>query len=188
MSKNQIFNPLRNELIAACLTRTDYIQASGVESNNKLVAERLQDDPLLTRKVVGSLASLVVARKPELILPVPDGGNWLAEAVSLETGIDFGLLYKHDDGSVDCLPDTREQVDAASSIIVMDDVLNRLTSVRKVMAIAGVEAKTAGVIGVFDRGPTDRDSLDVPVESILRKPIPDHLPDNDKLWRLAESA
>jgi hypothetical protein len=188
MSKNQIFNPLRNELIATCLVQEDYVQANGAQSNNKFVVERLQTKPELSRRVVGELGRLVTSFRPDLLLPVPDGANWLAEAVSLETEIDYGLLHKSDDGSIEALPDTREKLASAGTVVVIEDVLNRLTTTNKVLEIPGTADKVAAVVGVFDRGPTDRDPLDIPVQALLRRPLADQLSMDDKLWRLTRSA
>jgi adenine/guanine phosphoribosyltransferase-like PRPP-binding protein len=182
MSKNQLFNPIRDELIATCLVEADYRQASGLPSNNKLVVERLRDNDQLARQVVGNLAHLAIGHEADFLLPVPDGANWLAEAVSLETGIDYGLLHKADDGTVEALPDTDEQLTDASRVVIVEDVLNRLTTTRKVLAVPTVADKAKAVIAVFDRGPVDRDRLKLPMEAILRLPIAAILPKDDKLW------
>jgi adenine/guanine phosphoribosyltransferase-like PRPP-binding protein len=188
MSKNQIFNPIRNELIATCLVQEDYRQANGAQSNNKFIVERMQTNPELMRRVVSELGWLATSLQPDLLLPAPDGANWLAEAISLETGIDFGLLHKSDDGTIEPLPDTREKLESADAVVIIEDVLNRLTTTKKVLSMPDTAGKVSAVIGVFDRGPTDRDPLSIPVQALLRLPVPDQLPTDDKLWRLTRSA
>lgn len=188
MSKNQLFNPIRDELIGTCLVPEAEQMSDGAIANNRLALERLDTKPELYRRVVRELGWLANSYEADLLLPVPDGANWLAEAVSLETGVDYGLLYKSDDGSYDCLPDTREKLAAADSVVIIGDVLNQLTATKKVLAIPGATDTARAVLGVFDRGPHDRDRLDIPVRALVRRPIPTQLANDDKLWRLTRSA
>lgn len=182
---------LREELLTTGFGRYSGTFASGVEANNKLNLDGVQRNMRLRREVVAGIGQIIQDNNLEfgLVMPVPNGANWLGLEVASANNARYLPLRKAGNRQISLIsPQDQGEIDVADKIVVVEDVPNGLTSVRRVLGLPGVMERTVAVLGVFDRGdPSQREPLPehILLRSLVEEYIPPMLPDDSNLWKYA---
>ena len=194
---------LRDEFFAATFAHYEGMFAGGQLANNKFrVEESLnrngQPDPhaLLRARIVSRMSHQIrwgslrhPDRKTDFILPVPDGAVWLGRMVARSLGIVcIETQRSPEDRNIFQLarPYTAEELDGLIRGVAVEDVFNRFTNTRRTMAIDELGSRVVAAQAIIDRGdPSIRVALEVPHYALITEQVPDMLPADSPLWRLA---
>ncbi len=181
---------LREEILATCLVSYNGYFHNGERANNKLDLDRLQlSNPALREKVIAGLGKMAMDFKPDFIVGVPNGANWLAEAVAIEIDVDCPVLEKSEDGRRMYFLDEIERDYCINNFrgVVVEDVSTHLTSVRQTLAVPEIGCRAVASIAVWDRGrDSERHGLEIPFVPLIKEHIPPILPADSLLWEFAE--
>jgi orotate phosphoribosyltransferase len=173
---------LRQQLLQIGFQRCDppITFADGQTANNKLElsydAVRQHDD--VYQRVIVGLFQLARPYKPDFIVGIPNGATEYALQVAIMLDVHQIMLDKDDDTKALSYASTidYQKVQGLQRGILVEDVINRRSSLERAMRLPDMAAKIVGVIGVFDRGlMAERRSLNVPVQCIATMPIPAQL-------------
>lgn len=189
MYKNRRHNVLQADLLRTCFERYDGRYASGATANNKLVYENIRTNPWLESRLYDSLEILVSYHKPDMLVANPTGANRIGIELAWRLGTALLLLSKDTaTKALGFLDDEAQNVYTASRIIIVEDVINSLSTTRRTMALPGIAERTVACIDAIDRGDRrNRPDLGIAVEAVVRMPIPAVLPEDDNLWKYADT-
>lgn len=178
---------LRQGVLRACFDRFDGTYASGVAANNKLDLELLQGYPEHAALAVAGLRRLARRFGPDLIVPIPDGANWLGHGLGMTLGVDVMTLHKDPNTKAITMKPGSEQLYAsARQVLLVEDVPNQLTTLRRTLAIPWIGELAVAALGVWDRGDSnDRPGLGVPLHSLIEEYLPPMLPVDSEYWEYA---
>ncbi|MGH7238161.1 MAG: hypothetical protein ACREGF_06510 [Candidatus Saccharimonadales bacterium] len=189
---------LREPILKACFQPGNLVFAGGEEANNKLELENLRHCPDLRSLVAARVGKLVREYNPDLIIPVPNGANWLGQDIARARGIGCVLLGKNAETKEIYYPSNiqKQIVEGSQSIVIIEDALNKLITTKKVLALPGIAEKCLAVAGIWRRGdlglvlPRYLESAEneddyIPVQAVINEFIPAQLPDDSELWRYA---
>lgn len=162
-------------------------------ANNKLNFDRLHEHPQQLQIVSHHLSRVIFHYRPQALLGITKGGEMLAEVVNNNPEFpDMELIYvdkdeEHSSPGVKAFTlrsnKDKEILDFVDSLVVVEDVIRKLTSTRGVLAIKGVLEKTLAVVGVWDRGlHPSREPLPVPTETLVTEYIPRKLRETDEIY------
>lgn len=185
--------PLRDRLLQVGFRRYEDSFASGLQANNKLDLsyEALHPHAELLAEVIQRLGELATEYQPDLIVPVPNGANGIGSNVAMKLNIEAACLIKNTWDTTQGIyygNGSAQAINEHERIILVEDVINGLTSTRRVMALPGITERLVSVIGIWDRGdPQTRLVLPrgVVLQAIIQEPIAPMLPESSKLWEYA---
>lgn len=169
---------LRDPTLDEFLVPYDGAFASGAPANNKLDLDGkrvISQNPRLFELIVRQLVAVVEAYEPDLIVPVPNGANLYAQRVARALGFGCRCVILSKDQSTRGIvvsSATQEAIEAAESILVLEDVANRFTNTR--LLLAALAKPVGAVVAVFDRGdPSSREPLpaDTRFEALVAETI-----------------
>lgn len=169
---------LRDPILDEFLYPHDGTFASGVPANNKLDLDGkrvISQDPRLFELIVRRLVVVVEEYEPDLIVPVPNGANLYAQRVARALGLGCRCVILSKDQSTRGIvvsSANQEVIDAAKSIVVLEDVANRFTNTR--LLLDALAKPVGAVVAVFDRGdPSSREPLpaDTPFKALAAETI-----------------
>ncbi|HSX30461.1 MAG TPA: hypothetical protein VLE99_00910 [Candidatus Saccharimonadales bacterium] len=188
MLEPEALNRLRTGILRNCFGPYDGTHASGDWSNNKLDLELLENCRELAALAVTGLAQIIRPYKPDLLIPVPNGANWLARELRLRLGVDVMELSKDDETKqMSTKPNLEALYADTCRLVVVEDVPNSFTNTRNVLALPWIAARTVlAVVGVWDRGDAAmREPLPVPCKAVISEHIPRVLSAGAEYWRYA---
>lgn len=186
---------LREPLLEVGFGRYSGRFASGVEANNKLDLsydvithpEIVRRYPGLRAEIIHRLRTMAAPHNPDIFIPVPTGANGYARDVAAKRGVDWLELQKDPEtGEIYYDGDIQAALVPYTRVVLIEDVPNALTSIRKTLDLLANPDKIQAVFGVYDRG--DRASRPplpgkIAVEAIVAHYIPAMLPPDDPLWK-----
>lgn len=173
---------LEDDILRHCFLAGEFQFANNETANNKLNLEIIENRPGIRSRVIARMAHMVTAHHPDLIIATPNGANWLASDISWQSGVGRLLLDKNNEtGDFSYLPHGEAAVEKSQRIVIVEDVLNKLTNTGKVYRLPGVAERTEAVIGIWDRNPDRESTLPVPVEALITHAIPNMLPEDSPL-------
>jgi orotate phosphoribosyltransferase len=180
---------LRERILRCCFERGKYDFAGGAQANNKLNMENLESHLALRAKAAVRVAELIriqMPEKPELIIGVPNGGDWLAGDVAHLIGGHVLTLDKDSTTKeISFKPRGREILNLFKSAVIVDDVLNELTNTGKVYALPDMHEKVGGVFAIWDRNPGRTNNLGITTSAVFEETIPPVLPDDSPFFNFA---
>ncbi len=164
--------------------------ANGNKSNNKLNLDKLFEHPAHLDLILRHLAEIAMRYEPDVLVGVPSGGQEIAIKLvdKLHIFPDLAQLKK-----VESKPglktftyasgEDEDIIKSAKNIVVVEDVFNKFTSTRGVLAVTGILEKTQAVVGVWDRGfHPSRGFLPVPKHALVTEYIPNYLREADDIY------
>ncbi|HVV25724.1 MAG TPA: hypothetical protein VHC21_01700 [Candidatus Saccharimonadales bacterium] len=170
---------LRETVLRLTFDRYEGTFAGGQPANNKLDLERIAHVPGLRAQIVYGLAELAQPHRPDLIVGVPHGGDWLATDLAWQLGIRALLLDKDEHKAFHYQKGGEQMVARSERVVGVDDLFNRRTSIRKVQALNGLAERMVAAVAVWDRNPAMKPRLPLPHEALIEEAIPDMLPADD---------
>ncbi len=178
---------LRKDILGLCFDRYDGTFADGQEANNKLDLELVKQLPSLAALVSYKMATMVVSHNPDLLVSTPKGADWLTRRVAGRLGVAALILNKNETTKEFTYSEDGEETVAQSDrLVIVDDVLNRLTNTGKVYALPGIAEHAVAIAGIWDRNPSRETKVPIPTEAIIVEEIPDMLPASHSLWNHAK--
>lgn len=180
---------LKSYVLGRCFGRDDKVFASGVRANNKIDIELLADDPV-GHRMVHALGGVIRRYRPDFLVPVPNGARWITAMLSEELSVPEVFLEKHNDRTIHYPnPEEMERVLGFRRGVVIEDLLNRYTNTRKVLALPGMAERIVAAAALMDRGdPAVREPLTIPAYALVSEPIPEQLPVDSVYWSYAKTA
>jgi orotate phosphoribosyltransferase len=176
---------LRTELLACTLVPNDQPLASGKFSNNKLDIERVEHTFMLRARVAAGMANLMKKYRPNAIVSTPRGADWIALECAWQLGKSVVFLDKNKETKEFSYRHEGERiVKAVDRLVIVDDVLNDLTSTGKVYRLPHMAERTQAIVGVWDRNPNRETTLPVPIDALVSEEIPLQLPPDSPLWNI----
>jgi len=178
---------LREDIFKVCFQRYDGKFAGSQRANNKFDAEPLQWHKLLRPLVADAVAALGMLYKPDMVVPMPNGANWLGLDVAYLLGTALLLLCKNEEtGEISYQPGGQQQLETAKRVLYVEDVPNRRSTTIKALALPGMAERVVAEVAILDRGmPDEKLPLQIPVKAMFVEPIPAMLPKNSPYWRYA---
>jgi len=183
---------LRDEILDVALERGGpYEFAGGDIANNKLNTDRLHSNRELQSRIVERLGYLALSFKADALIPVPDGGNKWAELIAdlIKKPVCYLRKVEATPGlrTYDFATDWFEKVaEKKEKIMIVDDVGNRLTSIKGVMEIPIIAKRAVLVGGIWMRGEQGvTQQVDIRQKWLVEEYIPPMLPENSELWKHA---
>lgn len=135
-----------------------FVFANGGHSGVKLEMDTLRDSPEELQEVLELLAKFGASLKPDVILGVPSGGQWLADEVAK-----LGLLEKPA-AALERIPGGakqdfrfRSEADAvlaagASKIVIFEDVVSTMSSIAGVVKLLDPVVQDIHSVAIWRRG------------------------------------
>lgn len=184
---------LRGPILRACFGEYEGTFASGVEANNKLDLERLPQRPALAARIAVEVGGLVSRYNPDLLVPVPNGANWLVDMISAARGIDRIVARKDPETKAVTIRNGDEICSQAHRLVVVEDVLNGGTNSGRVIEALDCPEKVVAVVGIWNRGDivaqqqrfSEIAGHEVAVVAAVEEYIPPMLPTDSPLWDFA---
>ncbi len=153
--------------------------SAGDQADNKLELEQIRDISAVRELVVPALADLAMRHQPEFIIAVPNGANWLADAVAIETDCYVAHLHKDSNGKIDYedeFIDYEETVSRLERGVLLEDVFRTFRNTRASLAVKGLQDKIKGVVAIWDRAPNqERTAPHTPHVALISEHIPEML-------------
>ncbi len=180
---------LREAILKTCLKKCDTRFADGEQANNKLDLEEIADNPLLREQVGKQIALLAKKYNPDLVVGVPQGANWLAADVADYLKIQKVLLRKNPETKVVSFANEEDKIrcEKSSRIVVIEDVFNKYTSTRRVLALLPASSQAVAAIAIWDRGVENkREPLSVESKALIAFHISAQLPEDSNLWKYVQ--
>lgn len=177
------------ELLEVGFMRYEGVFADGQPANNKLDLgyPNLAPHTALFRKIVLGLCEVAEQYKPEFTVGNPDGATGIAGAVALEMDLYCVHLVKRAGNIEYSMLFDEDAVNQLGSGLIVEDVLNRRSTTKKVLGLPQLAPKISAVIGIFDRGIMGENvELDKKVHALVTQPIEQLLPEDSPLWRYAK--
>lgn len=182
-------------LHAEVLELGDFQYANGERGNNKLNFDNLHKHPLNREVVLRDLGKLAAKYKPDLLIGVPRGGQFLASILTESKHLDVptARLFKYTNshainGFLYVSEADEELVLGSERIVIVEDVFNRFTSTLGVLALDLVYDRTVAAVACWDRGAPTRDPLDLPHEALVKEYIPNIIDEYNSLYTYGVSA
>jgi orotate phosphoribosyltransferase len=154
----------------------EFTTRSGLPANCKLEIddEFLKENDKIARSVAVNLAEQVGEYEPSLIVPVPDGANYLGELIAKHLSISYLAMSKKEDRTYG-FRSVADRIHASriSRIGIVDDVYTTGGSLRDISAIPELRGKVviAGVI--WDRSdPAIPKNLEFDLVSVVKRYVP----------------
>lgn len=180
---------MRERILAACFERYEGTFANGEKANNKLDGEKIRFNHVLRPMVVRRIGKMVLAHNPDFVVAVPSGANWLAKDIAETYDIGLVRLMKNPKNRQKLMFRThaeRAELEKYEKGVLIEDVINRFTNTRKVLALPGMFDRIIAEVAVWDRGlPEQRTEPGIPYEALIVEPIPAMLPVDSELWSFA---
>jgi hypothetical protein len=176
---------LRDQILRVSFGRFNGKFAGGDEANNKLDLEQLQYIPDLRQKVASGVADLAKPYRPSLIIPIPNGANWLGGEVADLCGVKSLELRKDPETKEISLKDDESRITCmeAEEIVLVEDAITRFTSTRRALAIPHIAERAVAVVAIWNRGHFDeRLGLGIDHHALVDEYIPPMLPKDSLLW------
>ena len=181
MSAEKLLDGVRQDILRHCFGPHDGPLASGKYADNKLDLEGIPNSRWLAVRVSALSRVRVLGYDvlPSLIVPVPNGANWLGWNIAMSIGVDTVTLDKDPETrAVSAQPDALGTIEEHKNILIVEDVVNELTTTRKVIDVVGIE-RVLGVFCIWDRGDQDtRPGIGAKVDALIQEHIPLTLPDD----------
>jgi len=167
--------------------------ADGQAADNKLELDHrsLSQNQNLLTTVVANICELAEPYHPDFVIGVPNGATNLAVAVAKNMRQEvYSPHLAKDDATklIDYKTEAdRDMIAFLGRGILIEDVLNRRRTTRKVLQLAELGPKICAVIGVFDRSvPAERLPVDKPTHALVHQKIPATIGNkNSRFWRYA---
>lgn len=196
------------EILYTCFDRYDGRYASGEPANNKIDLEKIQPGSDLWDRMIGALVGRIEQEievrgfDPGFAVGIPNGATPMAEAVAVRLGIAHVLLRKDEAKNIWLPQDQTGRLSdelSGKTGIVVEDITNRLTNVKKTLAIPSLAGRICLIASVLDRGDPDTRQLPkltlpgqnpdtaqpIPFVSVIEHYIPPMLDPDSDLWRYA---
>ncbi|MBA3758119.1 hypothetical protein H0X10_00610 [Candidatus Saccharibacteria bacterium] len=185
---------MRERVLKTSFQRYDGSFASGKMANNKLELELIpKRNKALGYVIVTSIGNIAMSYKPQFVVAVPDGANWIAKGIAKQQEIPLIKLKKDPETkaiSFRYKTDQRRCSKAERGVLV-EDAFNEFTNTRRVLEIPELDERIVAVLGIWDRGihesaGGDRQELSLPTRALLTEHIPAVLPEDSELWKFAK--
>ena len=179
---------LREDFYRACFKPYEGKFASGKQANNKIDAEQVRTNPVLRDRVAQAVAQKAKQFNPDMLMAIPDGGNWLAIDVAWLLGCAVLLLHK-DQQTKEFSYNFGDQEACSTSrrLVLVDDIFNDLTNVRKTLELPGVQERASGAVAIVDRGdPHKRLPVNLMIDAAIHDNIPPILPAKSAYWKYVQ--
>ncbi|MGB4758491.1 MAG: hypothetical protein WBP26_00365 [Candidatus Saccharimonadales bacterium] len=183
------FNRLHTDILQASFCRYDGPLANGENANNKLDLERIKDIPDLRQRVSGLVAEKVKLHRPQLIVPVPNGANWLGSDVAGLLDIEWLVLQKDiETKEISYFAGGLAVVQSIERLVVVEDVFRKFTNTNKVLALEGIGERAVAAEAIYDRNPNRIEDIGLPHDALVKQYIPTQLPAESSFWQFAGHA
>lgn len=180
---------LEDRIIARTFVEGNFTFAEGISANNKLQAERLNQDPKLLQEIIDRLGQLAMKLKPDSITYVPNGARMFAESVATELDLPIIHLVKQVD--LECQlgkmfyrrPSDRRAVvedPSINEILLIEDISRTFGSPNRVLELEGMQQKATGLVSIFHRGEEEaRRNFSLETHSVAARYLPPQMSEEE---------
>jgi len=172
-----------------CFDRADKIFASGRQANNQVDLELLADDPV-AHALVRRLGTVIMDSQPDFLVAVPNGARWMTRILCRELSLPEIMLSKDEHRDISYANEGEAaRITEFDNGVIVEDLFNRYTNTRKVLALPGMGERIVGACALMDRGsPADREALAIPTSVLVHTYIPEQLPPDSAYWKYAKTS
>ena len=172
---------IEQRLIEAGVIQTGHFTAHNrEEGDTKVVLDAVlaadSSHPELQQAIVQVLAKKLSKYKPEIVIPLPEGGSHIGQKLARHLGARAIMLDKNAESKELHLADQHERIVIANTsglIVLIDDVFRTGSQVEEAVGSLELSYKKLVVGVVWDRrSPEAEDEANRPVESVVRRYVP----------------